>query len=124
MPRRVVVDLVIPAAAGGAQRSRSLASIHGRAQALASDASSRPLAVGWRRGARCPINRALEAVSMALDVSEVILAKSRAGALPAPDRSIMSYAGKGTNKTCDGCDGPLRQRSVLHHLAGRRREAL
>jgi len=44
-------------------------------------------------------------VSTAPDVSEVILAKIRAGALPRPiDQSVKSYAGKGTNKTCDGCD--------------------
>jgi methionyl-tRNA synthetase len=54
---------------------------------------------------------------MAQDVSAVILAKIRAGALPAPsDRSIKPYAGKGTNKTCDGCGRTIRPDDIEHEV--------
>ena len=39
---------------------------------------------------------------MRQDVFDVILAKIRSGALPSA-RSYISYGGRGTNQTCDGC---------------------
>jgi hypothetical protein len=54
---------------------------------------------------------------MAQDVSAVILAKIRAGALPRPlEGSSKSYAGKGTNRTCDGCDRPITPEDVEHEV--------
>jgi len=55
--------------------------------------------------------------AMAQDVSEIILAKISAGALPRPvDGSRKSYVGKGTNRTCDGCDQPITQEDVEHEV--------
>jgi hypothetical protein len=54
---------------------------------------------------------------MAQDVSAVILAKIRAGTLPPPaDSSGKSYAGKGTNRTCDGCGETITQDDVEHEV--------
>jgi len=56
-------------------------------------------------------------MAMAQDVSAVILAKIRAGALPVSvANSGKSHANKGTNRTCDGCDQPISSEDVEHEV--------
>jgi hypothetical protein len=53
----------------------------------------------------------------AQDLAEVILAKIRSGGLPLPhDGSDKSYAGKGTDKPCDGCDERITQEDVEYEI--------
>jgi hypothetical protein len=55
--------------------------------------------------------------AMAEDVSAVILAKIKSGTLPSPaDRSGKSYAGKGTDKACDGCDRTVTRDDVEYEI--------
>jgi len=54
---------------------------------------------------------------MAQDVSDVIQAKIKSGALPAShDGSGKSYAGKGTDKACDGCDERVTQEDIEYEI--------
>jgi hypothetical protein len=54
---------------------------------------------------------------MAQGVSDVILAKIKSGALPGShDGSGKSYAGKGTDKACDGCDERVTQEDIEYEI--------
>src|SRR5262249_16180472 len=53
---------------------------------------------------------------MAEDVSDIIVAKIRSGTLPGQDTSGKSYAGKGTDKPCDGCDQRVSPEDVEYEI--------
>ena len=53
---------------------------------------------------------------MATDVAATIRDKIRAGVLPhPPDSPEKCFVGKGTSRTCDGCDGVITAEQVEYY---------